>query len=651
MLYPIELSIHNVGPYKGSHSLDLVDDVYAVTAKHMNNPERSNWLGKSTLLWCIPYALFGEHTAKTDNDWITNGESWSGVKLVLSDGSVINRIKTRDKPTQLSFKPNGGAELLQGAAQDAIAKFIGLSKDEFMTVCFYAQKELSRLVSARSAERIELVESWIAAELDPVQRMHARAMAELQKLMTGIETLKSEQISLRSSAEACNTAHGWDAGVDTKASLEKLVRTAEGELRISTAALEARRRVRLAAESWAAKVEIAAEFDAIAEEGQRLRKLMDEIPDDIDEQLRLVREDELAAVVAVERTRADVKQARAAIGGQFDGQCPVNCKACPKPKWVKDNPLDMAIAAQRSEADVAAGLLLLDVQAQRSSLTLDARLRTELDSKLQVLREQANALVDTANEVAGAAQAPDIATLDDDVDTAEELVTNWTKQLADAKAELALFVKVVARYQQTLLDEGVLLKRRVLVSDALQLLGKTGVQQRLGEIALANVEVGANAMLASTGIPLAVSVLWATQNQGLAKHCDKCGTAYGTSAKIKTCTRCGAQRGPNTAAKLVIDLTNRSGAAEDLAGIAVGLSASAWLRAKRGSNWGSVCIDEPFGALDQHNKKALSVHVATLLKNSFASAFIVAHDREILDALPQRVSIVGTDAGSCFEAP
>src|SRR5262245_7094316 len=129
LLYPKTLKLTNIGPYAGNHDIDLVDDIYAIVAKHVDNPERSNWQGKSTLLWCIPFALFAVKPAKNDNEWITHGEAWAEVTLERSDGAVIRRTKPRDKTAQLSFKL-GGVELLQGAAQDAIAKHIGLSKDE-----------------------------------------------------------------------------------------------------------------------------------------------------------------------------------------------------------------------------------------------------------------------------------------------------------------------------------------------------------------------------------------------------------------------------------------------------------------------------------------------------------------------------------------
>ncbi len=96
-----------------------------------------------------------------------------------------------------------------------------------------------------------------------------------------------------------------------------------------------------------------------------------------------------------------------------------------------------------------------------------------------------------------------------------------------------------------------------------------------------------------------------------------------------------------------IELTQRSGAAEDLAGLAVQIAASAWLRESRGSAWRSIAIDEPFGSLDSCHSRALGAHLAALLagKHGFLQSFVVAHDRASLDAFPSRIEIVGLPAG------
>jgi DNA repair exonuclease SbcCD ATPase subunit len=650
LLYPTELQLTNIGPYTGHHTIDLIDDVYAIVAKHVDNPERSNWIGKSTLLWCIPYALFGEHPAKNDNEWITNGETYAEAKLTLSDGSIIRRTKPRDKTAQLSFKDANGVELLQGAAQDAIEKLIGLSKDEFMTVCFYAQKELSRLVSSNSSDRVAIVEAWIAQELEPIQRLHARAVDDFAKCLQAVEQKKAEMDAVRTNVEQVYQRHSWTEGVDAIGSLDTMLRHIGADVALTRGRLDDANQKRLAAETWNAKVEIAQEFDLIVEKGNSLRKEFDSIPNGATEEairLGAVRDKLFAESVEAESA---LKQARAG-GKTFNGECPVNCLDCPSADWVKQNPLSQLLVSRRDEIARTLAKELEDKRNRVNELQRQASRRAVLEGKLEELREQAGALVDTANEVAESNEAPDIDALDTIVRQCAAEVRRLEDEQRVMQAEKVFLEKMSKQMQSWLADDAALRKKRVMLGEAVQLLGKAGLQQQLGEIALVHVEAGANAMLASAGIQLTVQVLWAVHHQGLAKHCDKCGTAYVTSARVKQCSRCGAARGPNVTAKLVIDLSNRSGAAEDLAGIAVGLAASVWLRGKRAASWGSVCIDEPFGALDQHNKKALSVHVATLLKQSFSSAFIVAHDREILDALPQRINIVGTDQGSKIEAP
>lgn len=88
-------------------------------------------------------------------------------------------------------------------------------------------------------------------------------------------------------------------------------------------------------------------------------------------------------------------------------------------------------------------------------------------------------------------------------------------------------------------------------------------------------------------------------------------------------------------------ISDRSGAADDIAGLALQLSAASWLRGNRSSNWGSVMIDEPFGALDETNRSQLATHLHLMLSgpDSFDQAFVVAHDARIMEALPARITI------------
>ncbi len=160
---------------------------------------------------------------------------------------------------------------------------------------------------------------------------------------------------------------------------------------------------------------------------------------------------------------------------------------------------------------------------------------------------------------------------------------------------------------------------------------------------LRTIETAANAMLAGAGVDLSIAIRWGNPSSTtLAPSCDGCGHVY-QGVKQKNCPRCEAVRGPKLDDKLEVELSDRSGAAEDLAGIALQLAASAWLRARRGAAWAMVAIDEPFGALDVSNGRALAVHLAGMLsRGAFRQGFVIAHTPAAMDALPSRLQVTGT---------
>ncbi len=184
--------------------------------------------------------------------------------------------------------------------------------------------------------------------------------------------------------------------------------------------------------------------------------------------------------------------------------------------------------------------------------------------------------------------------------------------------------------------------------EAVAILGRNGAQREIAEESLAEVEAGANALLVDAGIDLNLDVQWSREGKKLATACEQCGAPFPSSIRVKMCKTCGAPRGPKMIDNLEIRLSDRSGASEDIAGLAFQLSAATWLRARRETDWSTVFVDEPFGALDAANSKALSTHIQTLLRGrySFRQAFLVAHDDAIMEALPARVQITGKSGGS-----
>jgi len=215
-------------------------------------------------------------------------------------------------------------------------------------------------------------------------------------------------------------------------------------------------------------------------------------------------------------------------------------------------------------------------------------------------------------------------------------------ELSSMRASLNRATEAGERARKLDLDVEDLQVRMGVKREALVVFGKLGAQKRVAESALKSIEDGANAMLRECGIDLSVEVQWSREGGGLARSCDACGHPFGTSAKVKQCERCGADRGPLLVNKLELVLSDRSGAAEDLVGASIQLSASAWLREDRGSAWSVALVDEPYGALDASNRKAFSTHLASMLagRYGFVQAFVVSHSPDTVTQLPGRIEIL-----------
>lgn len=88
-----------------------------------------------------------------------------------------------------------------------------------------------------------------------------------------------------------------------------------------------------------------------------------------------------------------------------------------------------------------------------------------------------------------------------------------------------------------------------------------------------------------------------------------------------------------------------------VAGVGVRLSSSAWLRARRGSGWSVMVLDEPLAAVDLHHRMLVGRHLASMLggRHGVEQAFVSAHDPGLLAALPRRIVVRGSATGSTIE--
>ena len=633
-MHVARIRLKNCGPYRGEHELKLQTIAYAISAEFDGEPDRSNGAGKSWLSNTIRHALYGEHSRDTEDGWITNGESVGENELELSDGARILRSRHRGKPTRIYFWPPGAAAdkpATQAEAQRLIEQHVGLSLRDFDATCYFEQKAMARLVLARPEERMEIVSAWL--ELAPLVEAEDAARARLAGVMDAASGVSQRCSSL----------------MDERVRLlvdeaKRVVTELEEDEKRKRAEHYAQNQRKLDAQKRVGAFADAERFAQIAVEGKNLLaeiKKSSANPGEV-EAARLASSEASAAHATIEAGRSKLVLA---ARGEFDGKCPVVPFDCPA---------RAKINGMREESRRALDAWMADLSAARvrkeEAESVYSYKRAALDElrrkqgKLESLRATARELKPAALLVACASR--EIA--EDELQSAKARAAEAEALWMASRDALAEKKRVVARLEAVEAELSSLREQAKEAEEVLDVhrcavavLGRNGAQRVVAEQALSDIEVGANDELAAAGIDLSVAVTWSREGDGLAPACDACGSPFPTSKKVRQCQRCGADRGPKLVNKLDIKPSRRSGGCDDLAGIYFQLSASRWLRARRGCQWATAIIDEPTSALDRSAQRAVGRHIAsTLSATGFEQSFLVSHHPGVLDMLPGRIEVV-----------
>jgi DNA repair exonuclease SbcCD ATPase subunit len=643
-------TIQNFGPFKGTHAIVLGPGVFGVTAAREGDDEDSNGVGKSWFLSSIPFALFGWHMADSEDGIISDDAKTTTVRYVLSDGTEIER--SRKKSTQLLVKLPGQKEQKGDPAQAALLAHLGMTQKDYFATSFFKQKEISRLVTMSAADRQELVRSWLElGRLEDCEQMAWEEAKEAQeaetKLVNSVETqidMHWEDVARRFLPEGKSNM----SAEEDRAELLELIRLQT----LVVSSLETGLQRAASEYGHTLQVEAALQFKEISAEGIKLKAERDAMPE---VQTAEIEKAEEAAITLRNKYAAlaqDHARALEASNCRFDGKCPIAGIECPAKDKINGN-LDEAIAhADKLTAETNALITPMhEAEDEAHRLREAQRVREKIDVRLEELRKQAAKAMQgyqgTADEVISGEPK-------DGEQSAEERLREAKALLKQASGDLAVMQAAIDRADQleasrATAEQRQAAARRVAAARATAKIYRRA-QRLVAERNMGEVERRANDSLAGIGSRLKVQLSWSREGSSVASTCGECGNAFPKSLKAKVCDRCGAKRGPAQIDQLEVALSDWSGGLEDLAGVTVQLAAAAWLRGRKGMRWASACIDEPFGALDAKNRRALSGQLASLIRDrsGFEQAFVVAHDRAIMNALPNRIVLVGGREGTRF---
>ena len=640
------VTVRNWMPFQGRFDLDLPSGPIAVVALSKDNPNRSNWSGKTALLEAIRWCLFGTHRKRYEDDVINRDENETSVAIVFTDGTRCSRSRRRGKATRVTFE-QGDTVLKKRDAQDAIHRFLGLTLPDFEATLFFAQGDTTAIVQKTSGERRKVIAQWL--ELEAWDRIAASIRVEARRVADTLVKLRGH----REVIEGRRDADGYfrDEEVETG---NPVIDRALAQGRAAGAWFAARESM---AEIQAEKQRIAdneiARLDAERFEQRKggLHQIKSDLarlgkntpsPDDLEEMDRAA---ELADQALGEASAA-VRRARSALV-DFDGQCPVMRRECPAAATVQEMEEGRREAYEEARgAFVGAEELQIETRgklvAAQSLLKKRDRLVRDFNSEKAALREMAKSASRYDPGVDG-----DQATLTAQLTEARAIERHaaqlWreTHRLEDAATQLDAEIAEITVQINDRAEEAAKL------SLALGCAGPTGVPSAIAELSLLRLEERGNELLAGTGLTFEFG--YDRETKSLEPSCRECGYAY-RGQKDKKCPACGIHRAKKRADELEIlvddgrvieDASAKSGGAKVLIGSAIRLAAGLMLRELRHSTANFALIDEPFGSLDPENRGLLAQTFASMLGAvGLEQAFVVSHDTRILDALPTRIEIV-----------
>jgi len=651
-LYVKTIRLMNWQRFRGRHEIPLEPTVYAITAEHEEQPGRSNWLGKSTLLGSIPFAFFGWHTRPREDAWITDGEDEGGVAIVLSDGTTMQRARVRGKATRIVLRRADGTQAHGDEAEREIIERLGLVQLDFFSSSFFIQKTIGQFVTMQPAKRQELVAGWL--DLGPLRAAEEWTREMLDGAAEREGKAREQATTWKREIQTIEQSFGNPGGpMQLEATIEQLIHDREASLKqaqeragaVRAAGQVAKQRDAIA-RAQAARARAEAEFIAATKEAEGIDRI------ELQAKVDAARSAQAEAGVLHNRAATDETEKRRLRVVGFDGKCPVASITCPATEEINARRTEAEARLQEATKQKA----ICDVAyetAMRAAQEAEQALRAG-DQKIQAVREKRRAFEQAQEQVDSLGPMPPelLAT-----ETAEQLDARVRELAREVEMYRASIARLARAKEETSTAEALavnLAQEAAVFGQAARLLGRGegGAQREIALAALGAIEASTNASLAASGVDLTVALRWGTESSTeLATYCNACGTSFPSSKRVKSCARCGAARGPKLDEKLDFALSDRSGAADDLAGFHLQMAAASWLYGRRGVAWRVMAVDEPFGALDEVHRKAMGVHVAGLLRSKYAfeQAFVIAHDPASTDAMPARIRIIAGRDGSRVE--
>ncbi len=627
-----EVSFKNYQCFRGEHIVKLEPKAYAITARYEVDPGRSNMGGKSAFLEGINFTMTGRFSKFRNfdaNGWITKGENHGWHQIVFEDGTIMRRERYRGKRTDVTMTSVNGVVSTQETAEKDLMKHLAFSVEDADTVAYFEQDMMNRIVRTESEKRFDTIRGWLGLQraqlaedrMSDVVKMHTQKVTKLKQRREALLAMFPEE-----NDDALSLPD-----------MEKKYDALSGEIGL----LEENRETLT---SLSADVRLLAQYDALVTEGKAAAEEVEAIPEDLEERLTSTEEYIAQQQSAYDEARRNAASKKKTSLGQFDGKCPVADIECPATKRINAGLSSSKVAYDAARVKEERTEKTLQ-QARTGAVGIRSEARDAIYKRanLEKLRERATAMHEEARTARkrvkiATKKIGDIEEIEEKIDSLRGEKAELGQLIAEHKAHLKAFDSLTAQVkacEEELEEESKFAATATISRTVLR-----AAQRRVAERALENIGDNANKGLRNAAIDLNIEVQWEREGKGYAKSCEMCGASFPASAKVKRCETCDAERGQNIVQSLEFILSDRSGGADDFAGIALQLAAGSYLLRLRQSSWASVMIDEPFAKMDQTIRRAAAKQLLRLLgEGAYRQVMVISHSQDTVNLYPARINI------------
>lgn len=674
------LEIQGFMPYRDKFRLSFHEgQIIGITGQYGDDTAKSNRSGKSSFVDAQVWCLYGESRAKKDIEIIHNDADFAQVSAELFEpltGKSVWVTRSRDNDNKGVLEITGTEGEKKKISQEAINKMIGMNYEEFSFTAFFKQNDIDQFMEADSSKKKEIMMKWLQQVNweDPRERVNEFKL-ELTGQKNKIETL----------LQAANSSD-----------------VVPGDLLIEAAQLNTERKALSKEQEVVAKkvVEISmivrdlkgidAKKEKVVEIADKIQGLKNRRPDTVQAKEALAKLKELlekyeivdpeklkeamdkrdAINSAIGQANSEIKDFKKQIdlaGKDMNGICPILKQACSRIESDPDHVKSLKSAIEGTEKKVARyheTLMKLDKlvtlhskqsewRQKREKIEYQMKAAAQLESQIADLSNQKAAMIkeippDAETQLSKNQHA--MAQLKDRSDEITDGMRTKDKRLGQIQEILKQHKETSERKESYEVQLKALDQQLADAQYVEYMFGKNGIPSMELENSYHEIEEDANMILSKLRAPFHLEFEATRRLNDWEPNCLACGEPFAKGEKTHRCKECGTEREKKRKDELSLKVFEGgverqfymdSGGGKILLSVAMRLALTMLARRRKGTNWGTIYLDEVFGQLDATNRRMMADLITTVLREQlgFEQIFIISHDPNIQSSMADQLIV------------